>query len=534
MVRRVAVACLFGWACGLEAPVVNLASRDQSTEIPGAAGNLIVGRVPGAPAGTAVRLFLGTGGEVPEASAGTGVFGEPLAGTCDAGICLYPERCRWNAARVLPGVSSGAPPPSDGFAIRVPGTAEFRNLRVEARWPGAQRLSVIPEVNRQASVLDPEGCYLVGGAPEASTLDLFSTVATLILVGKALIDGQDLAAVPPAVVTQVLNAVRDSQDPAVTAFVALVRRLSDAAGQPEPDPCGLDGVCGLGPALYPFQSALGDRARVCDLLDARFLESFAPDVTCRSFVEALLAAEQAVRQSVQVCYAKDRIRVVFLADLRPGALDGNCTAVDPFRWASDLPGKTVFFTGGVHKTTPVCGRDGTPPACLTDAQVDEANQTLGNWVPNQIPMYDDGTHGDAVRGDKVFTRVLDLPFFDASLSADGRGVRIGYKYTYGLPGQGWTQTEEWPGNQRLLELVDVNADHLIVRMDVFGDEATNKDKANLLKPANGGCGVNLWENETRPGCAHDTRERMVDTDGDCVPDAWPRAGSVSPIVVECR
>ncbi len=536
MVRQ-SVLWITAWgvaSCGLEGPIVNVASRDRSTLIPGAADNLVVGRVPGAPAGTAVRLFQGTGGEVAEASGSVGTWDEPLAAPCGAGAsCARLDGCRWSGGRMLPGVTTGDAVPSDVFAIRLPGTSEYRNLRVDVRWPGAHRIGLVPVVERQVSVLDPEACFLVGDDPDLSTLDAAGTAASLLLMGKALNECQPLASFPPAVVTQVTRAVRQSQDPAVTEFKALVQRLSDAAGQVPPDSCGVGGPCGGGTPLYPFAGAVAGGARVCDLVDPDFLAAFAPDVTPQRFAEALLAAEAAVRQSVQVCHAPDRMRVVFLADLRPGALDGNCSPVDPFKWATDAPGKTVYFTGAVHKTTPVCGRDGTPPACLTQALVDTANQVLGNWVPNVIPMSDDGTHGDAVRDDRIFTLVLDLPWFDPALSADGRGVRIGYKYTYGLQGQGWTQTEEWPGNQRLLEVADVNGDHLVVRMDAFGDEATNKDKANLLKPSKGGCGMNFWENEIRAGCGHDTRERMVDTDGDCAPDAWPQTHTAAPILVDC-
>ncbi len=537
MVRRgILVSVIVSWlaSCGLEGPVVNVATRDRSTLIPGAADNLVVGRVPGAPAGSVVRVFQGTGGEVAEGRGVVGTWDEPLAAPCGAGAsCARLDGCRWSGGRVLPDVTTGAAVPADVFAIHLPGASEHRNLRVDVRWPGAHRVGLVPVVERQVSVLDPPGCFLVGQDPDLSALDVVGTAASLILMGKALNECQALASFPPAVVTQVVRAVRQSQDPDVTAFVALVGRLSDAAGQVPQDPCGVGGACGAGTPLYPFAGALPEGARVCDLVNEEFLRAFAPDVTPQGFAEALLAAEAAVRHSVQVCYAPDRMRVVFLADLREGALDGNCSPVDPFKWATDAPGKTVYFTGGVHKTTPVCGRDGTPPACLTPEQVDAANQTLGNWVPNVIPMHDDGTHGDAVRDDKVFTLVLDLPWFDPAVSPDGRGVRIGYKYTYGLQGQGWTQTEEWPGNQRLLEIVDVDGDHLVVRMDVFGDEATNKDKANLLKPSKGGCGTNFWENEVRAGCGHDTRERMVDTDNDCVPDAWPRTHTASPILVDC-
>ncbi|MGB5872105.1 MAG: carbohydrate-binding module family 20 domain-containing protein, partial [Bacteroidota bacterium] len=50
---------------------------------------------------------------------------------------------------------------------------------------------------------------------------------------------------------------------------------------------------------------------------------------------------------------------------------------------------------------------------------------LGSWVPNTIPMYDDGTHGDVVSGDKVWSLLLDLPL----------GETVEYKYTNsGEPG----------------------------------------------------------------------------------------------------
>ena len=171
---------------------------------------------------------------------------------------------------------------------------------------------------------------------------------------------------------------------------------------------------------------------------------------------------------------------------------------------------------------------------MDQAVVDQVNEILGKWRPNLVQMYDDGTHGDAVRGDNVYTLVLDLPYLPIAGSPHGRGFRIGYKYTWGLPGQGWTGSEEWPGNQRILEIVDVNGDGVVVRHDVFGDETSNKDKANLLSPQNGGCGVNFFEDEKREGCAHDTWENMIDTDGDCQPDSWPSKGPVTPIVGDCQ
>jgi hypothetical protein len=92
---------------------------------------------------------------------------------------------------------------------------------------------------------------------------------------------------------------------------------------------------------------------------------------------------------------------------------------------------------------------------------------------------------------------------------------------------GWeTGTEEWPGNQRLLELADQNGDGLVVRVDRFGDQATNKDRGNLRAESNGGCGTVVWEAEQAQvpafaACVMDTRANRIDSNGDCVPDTWP-------------
>ena len=115
--------------------------------------------------------------------------------------------------------------------------------------------------------------------------------------------------------------------------------------------------------------------------------------------------------------------------------------MDPFKWASNDAGKKVFFAGGLHEDTPVCDDDRTTH-CLTSEQVDEAHARLGSWVPNQIAMVDDGTHGDAMAGDGIWSFVVELPYIDVETSPDGAGVRIGYKYTFGLPGQGWTDSQE--------------------------------------------------------------------------------------------
>jgi hypothetical protein len=116
------------------------------------------------------------------------------------------------------------------------------------------------------------------------------------------------------------------------------------------------------------------------------------------------------------------------------------------------------------------------------------------------------------------------------------GVRLGYKFTFGEPKQGWTGSEEFPGNERHLELVDVNGDGLVTRFDLFGDETGNKDKKNLLDPGHGGCGTNKWLADKPEGKScfqSDSRERPVDLDGDCKTDAWPPTGGVAPLTLDC-
>jgi hypothetical protein len=111
---------------------------------------------------------------------------------------------------------------------------------------------------------------------------------------------------------------------------------------------------------------------------------------------------------------------------------------------------------------------------------------------------------------------------------------MAYKFTWGSEGKGWGGTEEFPGNQRILELNDVNGDGLVVRFDHFADEASNKDKSNGLPPNLGGCGELKWPGQVREGCITDVLERQVDLDGDCQVDGWPSSGTTAPLAVPCH
>jgi alpha-amylase/alpha-mannosidase (GH57 family) len=82
---------------------------------------------------------------------------------------------------------------------------------------------------------------------------------------------------------------------------------------------------------------------------------------------------------------------------------------------------------------------------------------LGLWTPNRIRMFDDGTHGDDIAGDGIWSIELDLP----------RGMDIHYKYTNsGFPGE-WTPGEEFPGTDRTIFVDGINSELIIVK-DIFG------------------------------------------------------------------
>jgi hypothetical protein len=116
---------------------------------------------------------------------------------------------------------------------------------------------------------------------------------------------------------------------------------------------------------------------------------------------------------------------------------------------------------------------------------DSAGALRPRLTPNdpRTEMFDDATHGDEAAGDGVFSIVLPLP----------RGMRVLYKYTNGSPNEGFTGTEEWPGNARILQVDDVltssasgQPDCLVIRRDTFGDESSNKNFVNLNARLGGG------------------------------------------------
>jgi hypothetical protein len=442
--------------------------------------------------------------------------------------------------RVLPWSGSGealeshaASIAADGaFSIEFSGLSEYRGVLLDARRGPAQRLGLVPVVPAQQRVTDPEIVLRLSAEhPLLVTLDARATTAVLALLARVKDQGLSLAAAEPSAFAGAMDFLAAALGPDGTGHEAgmMVLRIQNAAdvapaSAPPPFDPGAESLEGLLSPDYLSQVPTdidGDGN---------------PDATGAALVAALLDLSKTL--NLLGCYPPDRIRVVFQVEMGEGLSDGNCDSIDPFKFAVDEDGKTMFITGGVHKDTPRCETNTPAAGCLTEAQVDEASAALMSWVPNKLQMFDDGTHGDGVAGDGTFTIAVDLPYipFDPADPA-GAGLRLGYKYTWGFAGTNWTGAEEWPGNSRLLEvvdlIVDLNGDHLVVRRDVFGDEASNKDKANQRRRSRGGCGSVTWESERIEKCYGDSRENQIDTDGDCEDDAWPSPGSAVPITVPC-
>ena len=228
-------------------------------------------------------------------------------------------------------------------------------------------------------------------------------------------------------------------------------------------------------------------------------------------------ARAAFDSQLEGCPDADNIKVVFEANFNEGQLDQNCSSIVRDKWVRGVgdAGKRMFFVGGVHEDSLI------PADSDVRAELNAALGNRGSWTPNSIPMFDDGTNGDAVAGDNVWTITFTMP----------RGVRMGYKFTWGFQGDSWTGTEEWPGNQRVLEVIDVNGDNFIRRRDSFGDETTNKDLINGFSRGNGRV---TWDTDANEDGLLDARELPLDEDNDCTLDQFITPSSVAPATVECE
>jgi len=82
---------------------------------------------------------------------------------------------------------------------------------------------------------------------------------------------------------------------------------------------------------------------------------------------------------------------------------------------------------------------------------------LGNWTPNLIKMYDDGTHGDEKKGDGIWSVELLVPL----------NMKVEYKYTNSGYEGVWVPSEEFSANNREL-MITAKPGELISIKDIFG------------------------------------------------------------------
>ena len=424
------------------------------------------------------------------------------------------------------------------FSSEFPGSTEYRNLVVKATaQPGsALVLGLALRIPRNPDIyFDQVASYHLAGmtaaawpvnAPVANlpvfaNLDDRSTTLTLILLAKAAIQEIGLTSVSIPSMNQALQTLADQYygaDTEVHAAGLMISRLLAAAAAHRHAPELF---------VFPTDGSLLNPAFL-DAVSVDYSGDGHPDADTAAFDAVLAAVAEAV--TLSACEGTGKIKVVFMADMRPGSLDRNCNTINRFKVAKDEAGRRMYITGGMFtnpptSATPACG-DGVTEHCLTADEWAGVNDMLGAWAPNQVPMRDDGQAGDATAGDGIWTLVLEVPYISVTGLPGSRGVRIGYKFTWGFPGDGWGGTEEWSGNNRILELNDRNGDGIIVRYDYFGDETSNKFVANIFKgPCNG---TAPWPEDVPAGCEADIWENRIDLDGDCTPDAYPSAGTVAP------
>jgi alpha-amylase/alpha-mannosidase (GH57 family) len=88
---------------------------------------------------------------------------------------------------------------------------------------------------------------------------------------------------------------------------------------------------------------------------------------------------------------------------------------------------------------------------------------LANWVPNKVPLVDNGQAPDVAASDRKWTATWGF----------APGTLLRYKYTIGLPkdegAQGWSKTEEFPLTERGITVTQDPQYKKMILRDVFAD-----------------------------------------------------------------
>jgi hypothetical protein len=392
----------------------------------------------------------------------------------------------------------------NSYTLKLP-SSKYQFLQVHARLGDMETRSIVPYVGEES---------LVSGV----NTDARAVAESLIVEARLDADGISWKTLDPVVyegTRAIIYAAFDVPGP-TQDFMRMVERF-----MPRADP--LSGTAD--PFFFIVPVVTSDYAVTTSPIDAGWIArnpfDYAGTGTAQTdsvlFDQTL--AEVAKLYNPSGCPDSTRIRLVFTVDFNQSALNGNGGAVDRFKWAKDQPGKQMYFVGWIHKES---------LAVLTTDQYAAVSTAMGNSTPNIVKMYDDGTNGDEVVGDSIWTIAFDVPYDPTGVAP----LRLGYKYTWGKQGAPWTGSEEWPGNSRIIEVVDVNGDGYVHRRDVFSDEATNKDKSNLsLSPKN--TGTITWTTDLR-GCGPEAREQKSTLHNAQTCEQWLTPNGIGPITVACK
>jgi len=121
----------------------------------------------------------------------------------------------------------------------------------------------------------------------------------------------------------------------------------------------------------------------------------------------------------------------------------------------DVTGKLLPITTYTDiKTLP-------PPAGKGVVYITGNQDPLGQWIPNKIPLVDDGNAPDEAANDGKWTAVFGF----------APGTAVHYKYTIGLPKDEaqWSGTEEFPLTERAVEVTQDPKYHKMIVHDIFAD-----------------------------------------------------------------
>ncbi len=320
------------------------------------------------------------------------------------------------------------------FVLSLPPSEAGVNLTVLARLGARTTKTLLPSAAKGE---------LSGVGRLNATTTALAQLAQYEVINEA---GSTLSATPPTALRGLYRTMTSSPSAALLDFVVLIDELLTTA------PPGLDEA-----SFSAMEPSLSESYVSVAGLSAETLTRYRQ-----------LLGEAASGYALTIRCDPSRLNTMFTVDASGRALDGN--GARQLIRQSAKEGK--IYLGFTSDPTSPVSDDGIPT----------------RLTPNdpRFVMRDDGQAGDEVAADGIYTVVVPLP----------RGARLEYKYTNGAANEGFSGTEEWPGNARILEVEDLltgrpdgEPDCLVLRRDSFGDESTNKNFVNgntVAKARSGG------------------------------------------------